>query len=82
MDRFAAERFDFQDGAFPTALVLERAAAIRASLGGRDDEDLVGFLRRDTPPAMARMSRPGAAPCAESFTEGGIGFDGPFGRRS
>ena len=82
MDGFAAERFDFKDGAFPAALVLEGAAAIRASLGGGEDDDLVGFFRRDAPPSMAWMSWPRSAPWAGSSREGGIGFDWPFGRRS
>lgn len=82
MDGFAAERLDFQDGAFPAALVLERATAIRASLGRRDDDDLVGFFRRNAPPSMARMPRSCSAPCAGSFTSSGIDFDGQFGRRS
>ena len=81
MEGFAAERFDVKDGAFPATLVLERAAALRASLGGRDHAALVGFLRRDAAPSVARMPWPRSTSCAGTFTEGGIGFDGEFGRR-
>ena len=79
MEGFAPERFDFKDGAFPAALVLERAAALRASLSRREDDDLVGCFSRDAPPSLARMARPRSAGCAGRFPEGGIGLDGPFG---
>lgn len=59
VDGLAAERGDVQDGASPAAMVLERAAAIRASLRSPDDEDFVGCFRRDAPASMARMARPG-----------------------
>lgn len=81
VDGLAAERGDVQDGASPAAMVLERAAAIRASLRSPDDEDFVGCFRRDAPASMARMARPGSARRAGRSPAGGVGFNGLFGRR-
>ena len=38
--------------------------------------------RRAATCGMARMSGPGSPHCSGSFTQGGVGFDGQFGRRS
>ena len=76
------ERLDIHHGAFSVGLILEHTAAVRATLGPRDDDDLVGLFSRDALPSMARMSGPGSTHGSGSFTPGGIGFNGQFGRRS
>jgi len=63
-------------------LVLEHPATIRASLRGSNDQDLVGLFGGHAPPSMARMAGLRSAACPRAVRAGGVGFDGPFGRRS